>query len=106
LPLACAGVLQWAFGATLAVTLSARQLQAGRAFVTLLEDAALPRRIGFWRDDLQLLIALLRSGQALAYLPGFALTQHQDLARLSVPDCPCECVERVHGVWRPGTASG
>lgn len=68
-------------------------------------DDQLPRRIRFWLDDLQLLIALVRSGQALAYLPDFALAQHSDLVRLTVPDCHYECVEQVHVVWRPGTAS-
>jgi len=69
-------------------------------------DDRLPRRIRFWLDDLQLLINLVRSGQALAYLPDFALAQHGDLLRLTVPDCPYECVEQVHLVWRPATASG
>jgi len=69
-------------------------------------DDRLPRRIRFWLDDLQLLISLVASGQALAYLPDFALAQHGDLMRLAVPDCPYECVEQVHLVWRPATASG
>ncbi len=69
-------------------------------------DDRLPRRIRFWLDDLQLLISLVRSGQALAYLPDFALAQHGDLVRLTVPDCPYECVEQVHLVWRPATAPG
>ena len=33
-------------------------------------------------------------------------SQHGDLMRLAVPDCPYECVEQVHLVWRPATASG
>lgn len=69
-------------------------------------DDRLPRRIRFWLDDLQLLIRLVASGQALAYLPDFALAQHGDLTRLAVPDCPYECVEQVRLVWRPATASG
>lgn len=69
-------------------------------------DDRLPRRIRFWLDDLQLLISLVRSGQALAYLPDFALAEAPDLVRLTVPDCPYECVEQVHLVWRPATASG
>ncbi|MDR7270736.1 DNA-binding transcriptional LysR family regulator [Pelomonas saccharophila] len=69
-------------------------------------DDRLPRRIRFWLDDLQLLISLVASGQALAYLPDFALAQHGDLMRLAVPDCPYECVEQVHLVWRTATASG
>lgn len=69
-------------------------------------DDRLPRRIRYWVDDLQLLVGLVRAGQALAYLPDFALAQHADLVRLSVPDCRYECVEQVHLVWRPATASG
>lgn len=69
-------------------------------------DDRLPRRIRFWLDDLQLLTALVRSGQALAYLPDFCLAQHPDLVALTVPDCPYECIEPVHLAWRPATASG
>ncbi|MBW8846875.1 MAG: LysR family transcriptional regulator [Burkholderiales bacterium] len=69
-------------------------------------DDRLPRRIRFWLDDLQLLLALVRSGQALAYVPDFALAQDPGLVRLMVPDCPYDCVEQVHLVWRPATASG
>lgn len=68
-------------------------------------DDALPRRIRFWLDDLQLLIALVRSGQALAYLPDFALAE-AGLTRLRVSDCPYECVEDCFLVWRPASASG
>lgn len=68
-------------------------------------DDRLPRRIRFWLDDLQLLVSLVRSGQALAYLPDFALAEAPDLVRLTVPDCPYDCVEQVHLVWRPATAS-
>lgn len=68
-------------------------------------DDQLPRRIRFWLDDLQLLMALVRSGQALAYLPDFALDE-PDLVRLHVTDCAYECVEQAWLVWRPGTASG
>jgi DNA-binding transcriptional LysR family regulator len=69
-------------------------------------DDRLPRHIRFWLDDLQLLIALVRSGQALACVPDFALAHSPGLVRLSVPDCPYDCVEQVHLVWRPATASG
>ena len=68
-------------------------------------DDQLPRRIRFWLEDLQLLMALVRSGQALAYLPDFALDE-PGLVRLRVSDCPYECVEQACLVWRPGTASG
>lgn len=69
-------------------------------------DDQLPRRIRFRLDDLQLLIALVRSGQALAYLPDFAFAQHPDLVRLALPDCPFEAVETVHAAWRPAVAGG
>jgi DNA-binding transcriptional LysR family regulator len=67
-------------------------------------DDRLPRRIRFWLDDLQLLLALVRSGQALAYVPDFALAQDPSLVHVAVSDCPYECVEQVHLVWRPATA--
>lgn len=69
-------------------------------------DDRLPRRIRFWLDELQLLIGLVTSGQALAYLPDFALAPPTGLQRLSVPDYPYEQIEQVHLVWRPATASG
>lgn len=68
-------------------------------------DDQLPRRIRFWLEDLQLLMALVRSGQALAYLPDFALAD-PSLVRLKVSDCAYECVEQAYLVWRPATASG
>lgn len=68
-------------------------------------DDQLPRRIKFWLDDLQLLMSLVRSGQALAYLPDFALDDSA-LVRLYVSDCPYECVENIWLVWRPAIASG
>lgn len=69
-------------------------------------DDQLPRRIRYWLDELPLLIALVKAGRALAYLPDFALADTPGLVRLAVSDCPYECVEQVHLVWRPGTASG
>ncbi len=69
-------------------------------------DDRLPRRIRFWLDDLQLLLALVRSSQALAYVPDFAIAQDAGLLRLQVSDCPYECVEQAFLVWRPATASG
>ncbi len=68
-------------------------------------DDRLPRRIRYWVDDLQLLIALVRDGHALAYLPDFALAQ-SGLVRLQVEDCPYHCVEAVRLVWHPGHAAG
>jgi DNA-binding transcriptional LysR family regulator len=68
-------------------------------------DDKLPRRVRFWTDDMQLLIALVRSGQALAYLPDFVLKE-AGLTRLHVSDCAYHCVEQVFLAWRPSTASG
>jgi len=68
-------------------------------------DDRLPRRIRFWLDDLQLLLALVRSAQALAYVPDFALAQDPQLLRVQVSDCPYECVEQAYLVWRPATLS-
>jgi DNA-binding transcriptional LysR family regulator len=68
-------------------------------------DDQLPRRIRFWPDDLQLLVALVRAGRALAYLPDFSLID-QGLVRLEVLDCPYTCIEQTYLVWRPDLASG
>lgn len=61
-------------------------------------DDQLPRKITYWIDDLQLLLSLLKSGKALAYLPDFALAD-ADLVRLVVADCGFTCSEDVHLVW-------
>lgn len=68
-------------------------------------DDQVPRRIRFWIDDLQLLVQLVQSGQALAYLPDFVLQQAQ-LKHIKVRDCPYECIEQAWLVWRPKTATG
>lgn len=68
-------------------------------------DDKLPRKIGYWLADLQLLMVLVKSGQALAYLPDFAL-QDPALLRVKVSDCPYECVEQCWLLWKPATASG
>lgn len=68
-------------------------------------DDQSPRRIRFWLEDLQLLTALVRSGQALAYLPDFAFID-RTLIRLELTDYPYDCVEQAFLVWRPQTASG
>jgi DNA-binding transcriptional LysR family regulator len=68
-------------------------------------DDKLPRKIRFWLEDLQLLMALVKSNQALAYLPDFAL-QDPGLVRVKVSDCPYECVEQCWLLWKPATASG
>lgn len=61
-------------------------------------DDQLPRKIRYWTDDLQLLLALVKSGEALAYLPDFALAD-PELRRIHVTDCAFECVEQVALVW-------
>jgi DNA-binding transcriptional LysR family regulator len=61
-------------------------------------DDQLPRKIRYWTDDLQLLLTLVKSGAALAYLPDFALAD-AELRRIHVTDCAFECVERVALVW-------
>jgi DNA-binding transcriptional LysR family regulator len=61
-------------------------------------DDQLPRKIRYWTDDLQLLLTLVKSGAALAYLPDFALAD-AGLRRIHVSDCAFECVERVTLVW-------
>ncbi|SFU27400.1 LysR family transcriptional regulator [Pseudoduganella namucuonensis] len=61
-------------------------------------DEHLPRKIRYWADDLQLLLHFVKSGQALAYLPDFALAEG-DLARIVVTDSAYACGERVVLVW-------
>ena len=52
-----------------------------------------------------IVLVYFSSGQALAYLPDFALKE-SGLIRLRVSDCAYECVEEAHLVWRPDVASG
>lgn len=66
-------------------------------------DDQLPRKIRYWTDDLQLLLSFVKSGQALAYLPDFALDDAA-LRRVHVSDCGFECVEQVALVWNPALA--
>jgi DNA-binding transcriptional LysR family regulator len=68
-------------------------------------DDQLPRRIRYWVDDLQVMLSLVRSGVALAYLPAFALAE-SGLVQVRVSDCPFECVESAHLAWRPAAAAG
>jgi DNA-binding transcriptional LysR family regulator len=68
-------------------------------------DDQLPRRIRYWIDDLQVLLSLVRQGRALAYLPAFALRE-SGLVQVRVSDCPFDCVEQAHLVWRPVAAAG
>lgn len=67
-------------------------------------DDQLPRKIRYWTDDLQLLLALVKSGEALAYLPDFALAD-PELRRIHVTDCAFVCVEQVALVWNRIKAS-
>lgn len=67
-------------------------------------DDQLPRKIRYWTDDLQLLLTLVKAGQALAYLPDFALAD-SELRRIQVIDCAFECVEHVALVWNRAQAS-
>jgi DNA-binding transcriptional LysR family regulator len=62
-------------------------------------DDQLPRKIQFWSDDFQVLLGLVQTGAALAYLPDFVV-QSQDLLRVTVSDCPYRCLESAHLVWR------
>jgi DNA-binding transcriptional LysR family regulator len=66
-------------------------------------DDALPRTIRYWTDDLQLLLAFVRSGDALAYLPQAALAE-PGLVRIEVEDCPFTCGETAWLVWNARTA--
>lgn len=61
-------------------------------------DDQLPRKIRYWTDDLQLLLAFVRSGAALAYLPDFAL-RDPALVRIDVVDAAFTCREQVALVY-------
>ncbi len=66
-------------------------------------DDQLPRKIRYWTEDLQLLLGFVKSGEALAYLPDFAL-EDQGLVRIKVSDCAFTCSERIYLVWDDMTA--
>lgn len=68
-------------------------------------DDQFPRKIRYCTDDLQLLLALVKSGTALAYLPDFALDDPA-LVRIQVSDCAFVCSEQVALVWNPARAPG
>lgn len=61
-------------------------------------DDQLARRIRYWTDDLQLLLGFVKRGEALAYLPDFAL-QDPELVRVDVSDRALRCTEQVWLVW-------
>ena len=67
-------------------------------------DDQLPRKIRYWTDDLQLLLGFVKSGQALAYLPDFALAE-ADLVRIHVTDCAFTCSEQAWLVWDQASAA-
>ncbi len=69
-------------------------------------DSEFPRRIRYWVDDLVLLLMLVRSGAALAYLPEFSLINESSLRRIEVSDCPYVCDEQVYLVHSPSQALG
>lgn len=66
-------------------------------------DDAHPRTIRYWTDDLQLLLAFVRRGEALAYLPDFALAE-PGLVRIDVADAGFGCAEDAWLVWNHRTA--
>lgn len=68
-------------------------------------DDQLPRKIRYWTDDLQLLLGFVRSGQALAYLPDFALAE-PGLVRVNMSDCAFACSEQAWLVWDSASAAG
>jgi DNA-binding transcriptional LysR family regulator len=67
-------------------------------------DDQFPRKIRYWSDDLQLLLGFVKAGDALAYLPDFALAD-PELRRIHVSDCAFECREQVALVWNRRQAS-
>lgn len=67
-------------------------------------DDQLPRRIRYLTDDLQLLLGFVKRGEALAYLPDFALDDPA-LVRIHVRDCAFRCTEQAWLVWDRGHAA-
>ncbi len=73
------------------------------------KDQQAPRKIRFWVEDLQLLLSLVQRGQALAYLPDFALSDPNLFAidiRSNNKESNQDCLEQCWLVWRPAVASG
>lgn len=68
-------------------------------------DDSIRRRIQFRCDDFSVLLALLVSGQALAYLPDFVGEQYQ-LNTIHVTDCPYICEDAIRLVYAPTKAHG
>lgn len=61
-------------------------------------DDRWPRKIRYWTDDVQLLLAFVQSGAALAYLPDFAV-RDAALLRIEVVDAAFTCREQVALVY-------
>ena len=68
-------------------------------------DDVFPRRIRYRSDDLLVVSALVRAGEALAYIPDHVLAE-LDLAPLSIDGCDYRCEQRIALVHRPGKAAG
>lgn len=67
-------------------------------------DDQLPRRIRYWSDDLHLLLGFVRAGEALAFLPDYALDD-PELVRIALSGEDLECREQVWLVWDGALAS-
>ncbi len=67
--------------------------------------AAPARKIRYWSNDLHILLALVQSGRALAYLPE-SVAANAGLVRLQLLDCPFNCVEDIFLVHQASSAHG
>ena len=67
--------------------------------------AAPLRKIWRGSNDLPILLELVQSGRALAYLPE-AVVQRVESLRLNLIDCPTTCVERAFLVHPTSAAHG
>jgi DNA-binding transcriptional LysR family regulator len=67
--------------------------------------AAPLRKIRYWTNDLHILLELVQSGRALAYLPE-AVVERAGLHRLNLSDCPYTCVEQIFLVHQTSAAHG
>jgi len=53
-----------------------------------------PRKLSIIANDFSVLGQIVKSGQALAYLPDYLLKEH-DLVQLSISDCQYHCHEQI-----------
>lgn len=60
-------------------------------------DDVFPRKLSYQVEDYAVLTQLVKSGQALAYLPDFWLRENQ-LVPLQVTDCNFSCIEQIFAV--------